>query len=76
MGTIQRPLWRLGKRYLAFWIARRRGGMALKELGKRARGMDYSAVSEAIRYFERHQMIKSEVRHALETVMKFLNLEM
>jgi hypothetical protein len=62
-------------RDLALWVARRRGGMMLKELGEEAGGMDYSAVSEAIRYFERHRMKRAEVRSALKQVVQFLNLE-
>jgi len=49
-------------REIAFWIAQRRGGMSLKIIAQKAGGMDYSAVSEAIRYFERKHRMKPEVQ--------------
>jgi len=43
-------------RDLVLWAARRYGGLPLKELGKRAGGMDYSAVAVSVRRFlERSQ---------------------
>ena len=54
-------------RDLALWVARRRAGMMLKELGEKAEGMDYSAVSEAIRHFERKQLVRVDVKRALQT---------
>lgn len=62
-------------RDLALWIARRRGGMTLKELGHCAGGMDYSAVSEAIRTFERVRLKTAEVRLAHQRACQYLNLE-
>jgi putative transposase len=62
-------------RDLAFWIARRRGGMTLRELGERSGGTDYSAVSEAIRTFERKRLQSQEIRDARDRACHFLNLE-
>ena len=75
------PFWRLdpfrrsGRRDLALWIARTRGGVTLRELGEKAGGLDYSAVSEAIRRFERKQLKTSPVRGALNRVLEMLNME-
>ena len=62
-------------RDLALWVARRRGGMTLRELGANAGGMDYSAVSETIRTFDRIHRQKTEVRRARDRVCQYLNLE-
>ena len=40
-----------GGRELAFWLGRRLCGHSLRELGKRAGGVDYSAVSVAVKRF-------------------------
>ena len=63
-------------RDLALWYGRRYAGLQLWELGERAGGLDYSATSEAIRYFERVKMKRSEIQHAHRRVAQFLNLEM
>lgn len=60
---------------MALWIARTRGGMTLAELGKNIGGVDYSAVSEAIRRFERKQRKIAPVRAAVNRVLEMLNLE-
>lgn len=62
-------------RNLALWVARRRGGMTLREIGDAAGGMDYSAVSEAIRYFERKTLKNVDARRARNRVVEILNLE-
>ena len=62
-------------RDLALWVARRRAGMMLRELGQEAGGLDYSAVSEAIRHFERQTLANITVRRAQQAVMRILNLE-
>jgi hypothetical protein len=59
----------------ALRIARRRGGKTLKELGRCAGGMDYAAVSEAIRTFERARLKTAVVRHARRRACQYLNLE-
>ncbi|MFH0909679.1 MAG: transposase [bacterium] len=62
-------------RDLALWVGRRRGGMTLNGLGEAAGGMDYSAVSEAIRHFEKKALHRAAVRVAQKRVMQILNLE-
>jgi REP element-mobilizing transposase RayT len=42
-----------GGRELGFWLGRKLCGLTLRELGSRAGGVDYSAVSVALRRFER-----------------------
>ena len=56
-------------------MARRRAGLTLAALGARAGGMDYSAVSEAIRRFERNREKRSEIGKALRQVLQILNME-
>jgi REP element-mobilizing transposase RayT len=62
-------------RDLALWVARRYGGLTLRELGDAAGGMDYSAVSEAVRHFQRHRLPRAEIRAALREALRYLNLE-
>ena len=59
-------------RDLALWIARRRGGMTLRDLGEKAGGKDYSAVSEAIRQFDRKQRKNAPARDALRRSLRIL----
>jgi hypothetical protein len=61
-------------RDLALWIGRRRGGLTLRELGERGGGLDYSAVSEAVRSYERRRA-RSEIRRAEQHVLRNLSLE-
>jgi hypothetical protein len=61
-------------RDLALWIDRRRGGLTLRELGERVGGLDYSAVSEAGRTYERRRAL-SEIRRAEQRVLRNLSLE-
>ncbi len=62
-------------RDMVLWVARRRAGLTLNQLGERAGGLDYSAVSEAVRQFERKKMNQTEVKKALRRVLEMLNLE-
>ena len=62
-------------RDLALWVARRHTGMTLRELGEAVGGMGYSAVSEAVRHFQRRWLPRAEVRSALREVLRYLNLE-
>ena len=62
-------------RDLGLWVARRRAGLTLAALGARAGGMDYSAVSEAVRRFERNREKRSEIGKALRQVLQILNME-
>ena len=39
------------RRDLVLWVARRRTGLTLAELGRKAGGMDYAAVTMAVRRF-------------------------
>jgi len=60
---------------MAFWMARRHGGLTLKEIGQAVGDMDYSAVSEAIRTFEKKHMPTAKVKRAMKTVATNLSLE-
>jgi hypothetical protein len=62
-------------RDMALWIARRRGGQTLRELGEQAGGMDYSAVSEAVRRFDRKRLEDPKIKKAVRDVFRILNLE-
>jgi hypothetical protein len=62
-------------RDMALWIGHRRSGLRLKELGINAGGIDYSAVSEAVRTFERKRLPDPGVKKALKIIGKYLNLE-
>ncbi len=46
-----------------------------RELGTKVGGMDYAAVSEAIRQFDRKKDKNPEVRNALKRSREILNLE-
>jgi putative transposase len=66
-----------GRRYgdpgraVVFCLAKRYSGMTLKEIGERAGGVDYAAVSDMIRRYE-----KKDVRSEIETRMRIiLNIE-
>jgi len=61
-------------RDLALAVARRSTGLTLRELGARAGGLDYAAVSEAIRYFESRRVRREDARDALKRVSEYLNL--
>ena len=63
-------------RDLVLLLARRQGGLMLKDLGRRAGGLDYGAVSEAIRRLERRR----QSDHALNAIYRrcrdrLLNIE-
>ncbi len=62
-------------RDLALWVARRHSGLTLRALGEAVGGMDYSAVSEAVRHFQRRWLPLADVRTALRQVLEYLNLE-
>lgn len=62
-------------RDLALWLARRHAGMTLKDLGAKAGGMDYSAVSEAVRRFERMRLPLKDVQAVLASLGEILNME-
>lgn len=54
-------------RDLALWVARKRCGLTLRELGKAVGGMEYFAVSKAIarmsEQMKKHQMLRPLLRH-------------
>ena len=56
-------------RDVVLWSARRHGGLMLKEIGERAGGVDYAAVSVAIRRLE----LRAQKDRALRKIMKELN---
>ncbi len=62
-------------RDMALCVARRRGGLMLRELGELAGGMDYSAVSEAVRLFERRRVERPDIQRAWKQCAEILNLE-
>ena len=49
-------------RDVALAVARRRCGLTLRELGERAGGMDYRAVSQAVRSLERRRHARRDLR--------------
>ena len=55
-------------RPLLLWAARRYAGMTLKEVGKAADGMDYTAVAMAIKRFERKMEDSRTLRRLTEEV--------
>ena len=64
----------MGQRYF-LWIAHRCGCLPLRERGAEAGGMDYAAVSEAIRSCERRDAIRPDVQRALRKASEYLKLE-
>ena len=59
---------------MAMWFARRHGGLRLREIGERMGGMDYAAVSEQLRRFEKRRG-EQGVRAPMLRIVKALNLE-
>lgn len=51
-----------GGRELAFWLGRRLCGLSLRELGARAGGVDYAAVSVALKRFEHRMSEDADIR--------------
>lgn len=62
-------------RELAFWLGRRLCGLTLRELGSRAGGVDYSAVSVALRRFGRSMEIDRALRELCRRVEEELSGE-
>jgi hypothetical protein len=56
-------------RDVVLWSARRHGGLTLEEIGERAGGVDYAAVSVAIKRLE----LRAKKDQALCKIMKALN---
>jgi REP element-mobilizing transposase RayT len=62
-------------RPLVLWAARRYGGMTLAEIGKAVGGMDYAAVSMAIKRFEQRAAADPQIRRWRDQVESVLNVE-
>jgi putative transposase len=61
----------------ALWFGRRQGRLPLARLGELAGGMDYAAVSVAVRRFERRIAQDPKLRRTLEEIERtMLNVEM
>ena len=70
----------LGKRAdwgrpLALWLARRYCGLTLREIGEAAGGMDYAAVSIALKRFEARLETDPELKKASQQAIAVLNVE-
>lgn len=57
-------------RDVALWTARKWSGMSLKELGKKAGGLDYTAVSQAVRRIEERAERDRELSKHLQTIRR------
>jgi hypothetical protein len=63
-------------RELVLYLARRQCGLSLRELGNLTGGLDYAAVSVAIRRYERRLLRQPELRKVVENVKRqLLNVE-
>lgn len=63
-----------GGRELAFWLGRRLCGLSLRELGDRAGGVDYSAVSVAVKRFGRRMVEDKGLRDRCRRLEKEFSL--
>jgi hypothetical protein len=59
---------------MVMWLLRRYSGMTLKTIGQAMGGMDYGAVSERIRRFQRQVETDSKLRTLLQQATGMLNL--
>ena len=60
---------------LAMWAARLYGGMTLREVGERLGGMDYAAVSVALKRFARKANEDENLRGRMKQLAKMLSVE-
>ena len=60
---------------LALWLGRRGCGLPLRQLGGKAGGLDYAAVSAAVKRFERRLAREKTLRQTTETAKQMLNRE-
>ena len=68
-GSLGRPL--------LLWGARLHAGLTLKEIGEKAGGMDYAAVSIMIKRFERKSNKDKKIRSKMKALKtRMLNVEM
>jgi chromosomal replication initiation ATPase DnaA len=56
------------------YLAQQHSGMSLKELGRGARGMDYGAVSEAIRRFRKRVIMDQSIADIVERTCRSLKI--
>jgi hypothetical protein len=73
-GEVFRPRGGPG-RPLAMWAARRYGGLTLRETGEALGGLDYAAVSIAIKRLERRAAASLELRRQMERIAALLSVE-
>jgi REP-associated tyrosine transposase len=62
-------------RELALYLGRQEAALSLRQLGARAGGADYAAVSVAIKRFERRLSRHKVLRHAVAQTKQLLNVE-
>lgn len=62
-------------RELALYLGRKEGALTLRELGEAVGGVDYAAVSAAIRRFERRLTAEKTLRKAVAKANQLLNVE-
>jgi REP element-mobilizing transposase RayT len=62
-------------RELALYLGRKMAAVPLRELGTAAGGVDYAAVSAAIKRFERHLATDNALRNIVENAKQLLNVE-
>jgi REP element-mobilizing transposase RayT len=62
-------------RSLAMWAARRFGGLTLRETGEALGGMDYAAVSIAIKRLEHRAAASRELRTQMDRIAALLSVE-
>ena len=61
-------------RDLVFWFGRKRCGLKLSNLAQKAGGLDYTAVSLAVKRFEERRLRDKRVKCLAEQVGKALKL--
>jgi putative transposase len=62
-------------RELALYLGRKQGALSLRELGAAVGGVDYAAVSVAVKRFERRLARDKTLRQAVKTANQLLNVE-
>ena len=63
-------------RDLGLYLARKHGGMKLKELGEAVGGMDYASVSATVKRFERRAQRERSLAEAVAQARELLNAKM
>ena len=62
-------------RPLAMWAARRFCGLTLREIGEQLNGLDYAAVSIALKRFEQKSSVDRRLKGQMRALAKMLNVE-